>query len=343
MESKKPNTMAQFAEAIGLSRQTVSHYFNDPQSVRKSTRQMIEQGLERLDFRPNFHASNLTRRKARAIGIIVPSIIDPFYSALVSTIEIYAEERGYLTVLQCSHNDASMESRALTRLLSINVLGIAMAPLGFTTDLKKVEAAQRDTPIVFMDSRLHEDTPYIGTNNRQSIPTMVDYLCHDDIPPALFTMPAMNVNIIERQQAYVDRMEELGHQPVILNPQKKMSEIGDDFEAFGYEQFLTLPQEPLKGVSTILCVNDRLAFGLIAAAHRRGLKIGTKPEDDLRVAGHDDQYFSQFTNPALTTIAQNTEAIGTLVVKALLENEGENEIIRAGQLFDGTMRFRGSA
>lgn len=341
MTPKTLNTMAEFAKAIGLSRQTVSHYFNDAHSVRRTTREIIEQGLERFDYRPNFYASNLTRRKARAIGIIVPSIIDPFYSELVSVIEIYAEERGYLTVLQCSHNNAAMEARALTRLKSINVLGIAMAPLGFTTDMELVAATRRNTPIVFMDSRLQPDTPFIGTNNWQSIPSMVDYLCRSGSPPALFTMPAVNVNIVERQQAYMERMEELGHEPVVLNPEPVR--VGDDFERIGFEQFLTLPRERLKGTSTILCLNDRLAIGLISAADRLGLRVGTGPDDNLRVAGHDDQYFSRFTTPPLTTVAQDTQKIGNLAVRALLEDEGENELMREGRLIDGTMRFRQSA
>lgn len=341
MTPKKLTTMAEFAKTIGLSRQTVSHYFNDAQSVRRATREIIERGLEQFDYRPNFYASNLTRRKARAIGIIVPSIIDPFYSELVSVIEIYAEERGYLTVLQCSHNNAAMESRALTRLQSINVLGIAMAPLGFTTDTELVEATRRNTPIVFMDSRLQPDTPYIGTNNRQSIPSMVDYLCRSGSPPALFTMPAVNVNIVERQQAYLERMEALGHEPIVLNPEP--IHVGDDFERIGFDQFLTLPQERLQGRSTILCLNDRLALGLISAADRLGLRVGTGPDDNLRVAGHDDQHFSQFTTPSLTTVAQDTQTIGNLAVRALLENEGENELMREGRLIEGAMRFRQSA
>ncbi|MEP3275714.1 MAG: LacI family DNA-binding transcriptional regulator [Stappiaceae bacterium] len=341
MKQKRIATMEEFAEAVDLSRQTVSRYFNDPSSVRKGTRDIIEAGLEQFDYQRNFHAASLTRRKARSIGIIVPSITDPFYSELVSTIELYAEDRGYLTVLQCSHNDASMEGRALTRLLANNVQGIAMAPLGFTTDLQMVESAQRDTPIVFMDSRLHADAAYIGTDNQQSIGQLVDYLCETGQPPALFTMPAVNINVVERQQAYISRMEALGHTPTILNPDPES--VWDDYERFGFEQFMNLPPERIRNVSTILCLNDRIAFGLMTAAHRLGLRVGTGDDADIRLAGHDDQHFSRYTNPTLTTVAQDPKAIGILAAQALLENEGDNELMHRGRLIQGKLRLRQSA
>lgn len=341
MGPDKLRTMAEFAKAVGLSRPTVSRYFNDRLSVRKSTRVLIEKGLERFDYHPNFHAVNLTRRRARAIGIIVPSIIDPFFSALVNTIEIYAEENGFLTVLQCSHNHPAMEIRALDRLQSMNVVGIAMAPLGFSTDIEAVEKARRNTPIVFMDSRLEEGKPFIGTNNAQSIPMVIDYLCRVGEPPAFFTLPPLNFNIIERQQAYVRRMEELGHEPVVLEPGAIAA--WNNFEQFGFERFLTLPPERVRTVSSVLCVNDRVAFGMMSAAVKLGLKVGKEADCDMRVAGHDDQHFSQFTIPSLTTVAQNTMDIGILSARALLKNGGDNELMENGQLINGTIKFRDSA
>lgn len=334
-------TMEGFSNAIGLSRPTVSRYFDDPQSVRKSTRITIEKGLERFRYQPNFHATNLSRHKARAIGIIVPSIIDPFYSELVSTIEIYAEERGYLTILQCSHHDPKMENLALRRLKSMNVAGIAMAALGASTDIDSILDAQTSTPIVFMDTRLAENISYIGTNNRQSVAMMVDYLCRSGTPPVFFGMPPLNYNIVERQNVYFGRMTALGYPPILINPDP--IPVKDNFERFGFEQFMLLPREKFPKGTTILCLNDRVAFGLISAAVKLGLTIGKHPSNDLRVAGHDNQHFSQYTAPALTTVAQDTKNIGVLTAKALLDEDGQNDLKRNGRLIDGTIIFRDSA
>jgi len=341
MASRDVHTMAEFSEKIGLSRPTVSRFFNDPDSVRKTTRSRIEEGLKRYSYQPNFHAANLSRRRARAIGIIVPSIIDPFYSALVNTLEIFAEARGYLTILQCSHHDPQMEVHALERLTSMNVSGIAMASLGAPTDIGAVEQAQARVNMVFMDSRLAENKPYIGTNNRQSVPIMIDYLCRSGSAPVFFNVPPLNFNIVERQQIYFEHMIRLGETPTVINPDP--IPVKDNFERFGFDQFMVLPRHKLPRGTTIFCVNDRVALGLISAAVKLGLRVGKGPDDDLRVAGHDNQHFSRYTTPSLTTVAQDTRQIATLAARALLDNDGDNDLSLSDQLIDGEILFRDSA
>ena len=57
---------------------------------------------------------------------------------------------------------------------------------------------------------------------------------------------------------------------------------------------------------TVLCANDRLAIGVLAAAYANGIRVGIEPGCDLRVAGHDDHPLSRLTCPAaLTTVAQD--------------------------------------
>jgi LacI family repressor for deo operon, udp, cdd, tsx, nupC, and nupG len=341
MAETKVQNMEQFARLVGLSRPTVSRYFNEPEAVRPKTRRLIEDGIRKYNYSPNFFASSLTRGRAKSIGIVVPSIIDAFYGELVSTIELMAEERGYLTVLQCSHNDPQMERRALSRLMSMDIAAIAMAPLGFTSDVEAIELAMQRVPILFMDSRLANGVPYVGTSNAQSISIMVDYLCRSAAPPALFTMPDVNGNVVERRNAYMARMEQLGHQPRILNPE--FEPIGDDYERYGYERFLTLPPERMDGVKSILCPNDRIAIGLLAAARRLGLKVGTGPADELRVGAHDGQRFGEFAAPALTTSAQNIRGMGEYVARVLTGLTNGEELPGKDVLFDATLIFRASA
>ena len=72
MGDQKIKNMEEFSAVSGISRPTVSKYFNDPESVRKSTRARIEAALEKFDYRPNFYAMNQNRRLTKNIGIVVP-------------------------------------------------------------------------------------------------------------------------------------------------------------------------------------------------------------------------------------------------------------------------------
>ncbi len=66
---KDIKTMEDFSEFAGLSRPTVSKYFNDPSSVRKSTRKIVEAAILRSGYKPNLFASN---RRTHILGVIVP-------------------------------------------------------------------------------------------------------------------------------------------------------------------------------------------------------------------------------------------------------------------------------
>ena len=72
---------------------------------------------------------------------------------------------------------------------------------------------------------------------------------------------------------------------------------------------------------SILCVNDRVAIGALRAAARHGLVPGRLAQGGLRIAGHDDYPLCPFTSPALTTVAQNVEAIGKASVSRLGRND----------------------
>lgn len=76
---------------------------------------------------------------------------------------------------------------------------------------------------------------------------------------------------------------------------------------------------------TILCANDRLAFGVIAAVRQCGQEVGHRAKNDLRVAGHDDRPRSQYACPPITTVARNHNEIGRFAIGIILHKLGETE------------------
>ncbi len=134
-------------------------------------------------------------------------------------------------------------------------------------------------------------------------------------------MPRVNTNALTRETAYLEVMARLGMEPQIL----PVSEVANwDFERFAFEEASRLLEKPADLKSrTILCANDRLAFGVIAAAWQKGLKVGHGADYDLRVAGHDDHPLSQYACPPITTVAQNYDEIGRLAIQLLLHKLDE--------------------
>lgn len=313
--------MEEFSALVGLSRPTVSKYFNDPTSVRKRTRETIEEALKKSGFQPNIFAVNLNRRRSNIIGIIIPNSADPFYMALTRRIELVAAEAGFLAFVLSSDGKPGREDRAIRTFQSMNVAGAIIAPLGLLARPSVLGQFNRSIPLVYVDSPLDDEAAFVGTDQRQSFGLIIDYLCRSGEPPAYLGMPDVNTNARTRLAIYLEAMEALNAEPHVL-PLPPVSTW--DFERFAFEEAMRLFDRPAALPSrTILCGNDRIAFGVIAAAYQRGLRVGHGADCDVRVAGHDDHPLSQYACPPITTVAQNYNEIGRLATELLLQKLGE--------------------
>lgn len=307
-------TMEDFAAHIGMSRPTVSKYFNDPSSVREKTRKKIEQAITDSGFRPNLFAVNLKRQRTKILGVIIPNSIDPFYMELTRRIEEIANEAGYFAIILSSNGNPELEAEAIERFESMNVAGAIVAPLGQAQGQTKLDSLASRVPLIYVDVPGHEGMPYIGTDNRQSVGLIVDYLCRSGEPPCFLGMPEVNLNARLRRQAYQDAMVRAGQEPRVL-PIKASTDW--DFEKFAHEQVSGLLASSLPS-STLLCANDRLAFGALLAAWEAGVKIGHGRDCALRIAGHDDHPLARYACPPLTTVSQDYAEIASLATNRLL-------------------------
>jgi len=307
--------MDDFARACGVSRPTLAKFFDDPASVRPSTRARIEAVLAASDYQPNLFARNLNRKRTRNIGLLVPTSTDPFYAEMVSRIELSCRDAGYWPIALSAHGSLDLEQEALKTLQALKVAGAIVAPLGAASDAGLFRRIARQVPLVYFDTFLEGDVPFVGTDNRQSVATIVDYLCRSGEPPIYVDIPHVNHNSGERLAAYEAAMTALGHRPSVL---VTAATYTWDFERAGFDFMHRHVEAGLPGGRTLLCANDRVAFGVMAAACARGLTVGRRAGADLRVAGHDDHPLSRYTCPALTTMAQDFAAMASRAVETLL-------------------------
>ena len=342
--------MEELSAAIGVSRPTLSKYFQDPDSVRVSTRRRIQQGLESFDYIPNFFATKMNRHSTRLIGIIIPHINDLHYTSLTEAIERRALDGGYLPIIQNSDGSRELEARAAKNLVSMSADGVIVAPLGVDGSSECVEILEPKLPLVLVDSYLPghiETVDFVGTDNFQSISLIVDYLCETGDPPVFLGMPPLNSNSFERERAYRDRMSELGHEPHVIDSAGVPP--GWQFEEYAYRVVEPLFSSGKYTASTILCANDRLAMGVLRAAHRHRLierGSGERKRGSLRVAGHDDHPLSAYFTPSLTTVSQNVAAIGKAAVEQLLDRMNPNHVEPRPEIvnrFPAELKIRESA
>lgn len=317
MSQTKIRNMEDFAAVSGISRPTVSKYFNDPESVRQSTRERIEKALETYDYRPNIFAMNQNRKLTKNVGIVVPYLADPFFAEIARNIEQRVIAAGYRPTLYSAHGNPALELDILDGLRSLKPAGVLLAPLGRASDKSAIEKFCRDVPTVLFDSNLEGiGEAFIGSDNFSFVSQTVEYLTRTGEPPAFYEMrtPA-NPNANKRRLAYEQMMVRLGFEPKVI----KIEGEGWAFEEIGRQGALKLLSDGAFSETSILCSNDRLAIGFLSACYELGIRVGRTEDCQLRLASNDDHPFARFTCPSLTTAAHDYDGVSSHAVKTFLE------------------------
>ena len=315
MSETKIKNMEEFSSISGISRPTVSKYFNDPESVRQKTREKIEAAIEEYDYRPNIFAMNQNRKLTKNVGIVVPLLTDPYFAEIARTLEQRCIDAGYRPTLFSAHGDPKMEVEVLDNLRSMKPAGVLLAPLGRASDRSALNKFCDDVPTLIFDSNVEEiGLAFVGSDNFQFTSHITDYLCRTGEPPCFFEMktPA-NPNAHRRRQSYLDAMATFGHTPQVISVEGE----GWAFEEIGRLGGHDALSRDLFATNTILCSNDRLAIGLLTACYERGIKVGRGDDCTIRVAGQDGHPHSRYTCPPLTTVSHDYDAVSQYAADAL--------------------------
>ncbi|MBB3221249.1 LacI family DNA-binding transcriptional regulator [Pseudoduganella umbonata] len=313
-EPRGPVTMHDVAALAGVSRATVSKYFNDGEGLKPDTRARILQACRELEYVPDPHAVSLVRGRSRIVGVVLPVINEPFFAEALRAIEQKAKALGMDVIIQCSYNDPAEEAAALMTMRSMKVAGVVLTAVASRHNVDLLRRLEQEMRIVYLDSYVHEECDYVMNDNRQSMAMLTRYLLGRGHRPAyLGAPPVAHPSPAERLAGYLEAMEEAGVPPLVL---PGSTQATWDFEAYAFRHVLDwLSSGAWKraGATALACGTDRLAIGAMSACRRFGLE----PGKDLAIAGHDDLPISAYLHPPLTTFRQDVAAIGVAAMECL--------------------------
>lgn len=314
-------TIRDIATLAGVSKATVSRVLNHKPDVDPTTRERVLQLIEQYGFVPSLAATGLAGGRTRLVGVLVPSLTWPLIPQVLQGIAETIEETEYELVLYSLSNERERNA-SITRILETRLTDglIAVFPDGGRQPRVVPVEEQRTThfltelhhagfPVVVIDDEgAPTDVPWIGTDNLASAREAVRHLIglgHRRI--AHITGPHHFLCTQERLDGYRSALEEAGL------PVDDAYVLNGDFtvaggEACGDALFASRTQP-----TAIFAANDQMAYGVLAAAERRGIRI---PED-VALVGFDDVKPSAMTRPTLTTVHQPFDDMGKLAIALL--------------------------
>ncbi len=334
-------TMNDVAAAAGLSRTTVSKFFNGSATLKPDTREKIERACRALNYVPDLHAVSLVTGRSNLVGVVLPFIAEPFFGKILQLMEREAAALGLQIVIQASNNDTRREAAALMTLRAMKVHGIILTPIESNDNRALLASLQKEMRIVFLDSFMDEHCHFVMNDNQQSIGLMVNYLLSRGVRPAYLGTPRIaNPSRPERMAGYIAAMKAAGETPEVIPV--AVDTPTWQFESFAYEQLLNwCGQGGLRdsGAGAIMCTTDRMAFGAAKALR----KFGRHPGKDMLLAGHDNLDICEYMDPQLTTVHQDIERISQAAMHFIQLDPAELGGRLYQQRFAGRLVIRESA
>src|SRR5258706_3120718 len=130
MAGKRKITIEHVASQAGVSTQTVSRVINDRPDVSPETRQMVQQIIAQLGYKPSAIARSLASKHTRTLGLITADFSDYFFTQVIAGAESEARKHGYFLMLSSTEQNLQDEPEYLQLLSERHVEGILLARAG---------------------------------------------------------------------------------------------------------------------------------------------------------------------------------------------------------------------
>ncbi len=309
MVESRQKTMQDVADLAQVSTATVSRVINRSGHVSPATEARVQAALKHLGYIPNAWAQAMATDGPLLIGLIVPNMLDPFFSAIYAGMNSVIRKTGIGVWVMDSANDSNQEQMAIHMLQRYRAKGIVIAPTQTHMDFAQIEVFS--TPICVVDRRPdhnHWDLVVIDNLNgaRRATQLLID-AGHTQI--AIITGPQTTTPGVERYYGFMEAMTQ-AQLPVVPDYVK----FGDFHQNSGYhlgKDLLTLPCPP----TAIFSCNNLMTMGLLQAIHAtQGAELG----QTVAVIGFDDIPISTLITPSLTVVSQPVEEMGKQAAKLLL-------------------------
>ena len=105
MAKQRQITLKDIAQKLGISVSTVSRALRNDSAVNAHTKEAVSRVAKQLNFEINQVAQSLHKKKAKALGVIVPNLTNNYFAASICGIQDVAAKKGY-SVIICQSNES---------------------------------------------------------------------------------------------------------------------------------------------------------------------------------------------------------------------------------------------
>lgn len=332
LSGKRP-TLEDIATVAGVSRATVSLVVRGSPLVADHTRTRVEQVMADLDYVRDIGAARLRNNSSRTVGVIVPNLVNSFFTEFLSGVEQVMGQHDRVVLLANSKDDPRRQDDILHRFRGHGVDGVILCPADGTDSALPGRMQRWRMPVVQALREVGtQETDYAGADYVAGVCMAMQHLVglgHDRV--AFLSVRARTSAREERLTGFSRALAETG----AVNAGIVEADLTWEGAALSAGEILALPSRP----TAVLCFNDILAAGLMLGLRR----ADRRPGHDIAVVGLDDLPLAELTFPPLTSVAMYPARIGAEAARLLTRRLADPGVPIARFIQDPTLVIRQSA
>lgn len=310
----KAPTLSEVARKAGVGTTTVSRVINGGNRVDPKTLSRVRKAIDALGFLPNQAARTLKGHRTKTIGLIIPSIADPFFSSCAGAAQAMARSHDSLLIVTTTQNDPDAEIESVKVLMQHQTDGLIIAPSDSDNSALRNVLARAAVPVVALDRPLLDSSiPFVVADNFAGANLATQHLIgHGYRRIACITGENTLYTIRERIGGYRQAVEAAGL-PVIL-----------DTSVTSYESVERLIRTLLasaKPPDAIFTLKNSTTIRAFEAMQKLGVAI----PDSIALLGYDDFELADTVRPSITVVRQPIVEIGRMAAEILFQ-----EMLRPG-------------
>lgn len=290
------------AKKTGLSISTISRYMNGSGYVSEKNGRIIQKAVEELNYVPNKHAQAVFDRFSQTIGLVFPSLVNPYLAQMSTILGNAIQSAGYTSILCFTEDDPVKELEAIQLLMGYRVDGMII----FRAINKEV-IADLPFPVVSFETSVSEQTVFVSADNYRGGRMAFDHLYAKGCRNLLHVKGPEKFEATEaRYHGFKDAADEK-ELSIDLLEIKHDYELNEDYQA-------SLRKVDFSKYDGIFVFNDINCLLVVNYLQHNGFRV---PED-IKVVGFDYAHMTRFMAPALTTIEQPVKQMADACFSALM-------------------------
>jgi len=304
--------MKDIARELGVSVVTVSKALRNHDDISEETRARVLQRMRDLNYRPNLAARALVTGRSFIVGFVLPGLIHSFFGEVAKGLTNVFRKKGYGLVISTSEEDPELEQQEIEQLLARRVDALIVATTQLSTQ-SFLRIEEQNVPYVLIDRQLTDLTAnFVGVDDQSVGMMATEHLIQCGCKRIAFMYGTALSPATGRLAGYRRALEKHGLQvrPEFIRAHDDAGDATNDAAYATMKELLRLPEPP----DGIFGFNDQYAVSAMKAALDAGLRI---PEDVAFIGSGNIQH-ADFLRVPLTTIDQNSLAIGERAAKIAL-------------------------